>query len=96
MDQDLLGQSNEIIALYKLHVPQYVTALGGAMDSGDPQDIAFHAHKLCSAMKSVGKMEIASMLERMQHQDVTIGECHDLFSKVESRINESLVKLAEG
>lgn len=95
MDQELADQSSEIIELYKRHVPDYLVALGGAICAGDPEAISFQAHRLCSAMKSVGKMEIASLLECMQRPGVEPGDCETLFSQVEGRVNESLAKLAE-
>ena len=93
MDQELSGQSNEIIELYKRHVPDYVLTLSSALNAGDMEGIAFHAHKLCSAMKAVGKMKIAALLEEMQQPDIALSHCRSLFTQVEGGINESLAKL---
>ena len=95
MDQDLSDQSDEIIELYKRHVPDYLKALSSAVWTGDLEAISFQAHKLCSAMKSVGKMDVAEILEKMQQPDMVISECEHLFSQVESRVNESLASLAD-
>ena len=95
MDEELADQSHEIIELYKRHVPDYLVALGSAVGAGDLEAISFQAHKLCSAMKAVGKMDIASLLENMQRPDIATSDCESLFAQVEGRIKESLAKLAE-
>ncbi len=95
MDHELSDQSKEIIQLYKRHVPDYVLALRSAINAEDMEEISFHAHKLCSAMKSVGKMEIAALLEELQRPDIALGHCRSLFNIVEDSINESLAKLKD-
>ena len=89
------GQHADIIALYKKHVPVYLGDLQGAVKEENQEQIIHHSHKMCSAMKTIGFVEAAEILERIEREKPVRQELQIMVDKLAQLVNDSMKRLAE-
>jgi len=87
--------SDEIIALYRQHVPDYLSELMTAVDENDQEKVMFQCHKMCSAMRTMGFDNIAEILEEIQRDKPEGGALKELTSRVETLVNHTLLLLGK-
>ncbi|MGI9317334.1 MAG: Hpt domain-containing protein [bacterium] len=85
--------SDEIIALYQQHVPDYLSELLDAVEQDDQEKVMFQCHKMCSAMRTMGFDNIAEILEEIQRIKPQGEELKELSSRVETLVNHTLLLL---
>ncbi len=87
--------SEEIVALYKQHVPLYLSELRTAIENDDHPSVQFHCHKMSSAMKTMGFDNIADLLETIQRDKPQGEELLKIGNKVEKLVEHTLVLLSK-
>ncbi|MGI9317029.1 MAG: Hpt domain-containing protein [bacterium] len=87
------GHSDEMVTLYKEHVPSYMSDLMSAVKEDNRQQIFYGTHKMCSAMKTIGYMKVASLLERIETERPVGSTLFDLVGEIEQLVSDSLVIL---
>ena len=87
--------SEEIVALYKQHVPLYLSELHAAIANDDHPSVQFHCHKMSSAMKTMGFDNIADLLEMIQREKPQGEELVKIGTKVEKLVEHTLVLLSK-
>lgn len=85
--------SDEIIALYRQHVPDYLSELLAAVDESNEEKVMFQCHKMCSAMRTMGFDNIAEILEEIQRDKPEGDALKELTSRVETLVNHTLLLL---
>ena len=85
--------SDEIIALYRQHVPDYLTELLTAVDESNEEKVMFQCHKMCSAMRTMGFDNIAEILEEIQRDKPEGDALKELTTRVETLVNHTLLLL---
>lgn len=85
--------SDEIIALYRQHVPDYLSELLAAVDESNEEKVMFQCHKMCSAMRTMGFDNIAEILEEIQRDKPEGDALKELTSRVETMVNHTLLLL---
>lgn len=92
-DTNLPQPSDEIIALYRQHVPDYLSELLSAVENDDQEKVSFQCHKMCSAMRTMGFDNIADILEEIQRRKPQGEQLKELSSRVETLVNHTLLLL---
>ncbi len=92
---DLPEPSEEMIALYREHMPAYLAALNSALEENDEEAVRFQCHKMASAVKIMGFDNIAEILESIQRQQSTGNELRDQCQRVEKLVGHTLALLSK-
>ena len=87
------GHSDEMVTLYKEHVPGYLSNLISAVNEDDRQQIFYGTHRMCSAMKTIGFLRVASLLERIEREKPVGSALSDLVEEIEQLVDDSLALL---
>lgn len=87
------GHSDEMVTLYREHVPSYLSDLISAVNEDDRQQIFYGTHKMCSAMKTIGFLKVASLLERIEREKPVGSALSDLIGEIEQLVDDSLTLL---
>jgi len=87
--------SKEMVALYQEHVPQYLAEFQTAIGDDDQKSVLFHAHKMSSAMKTMGFTNISDLLDEIQRNKPEGPELHEIGNKIEKLVGHTLVLLAK-
>jgi len=87
--------SEEMVALYQEHVPVYLSDLRAAIGSDDEKLVQFHAHKMSSAMKTMGFMNISDLLDEIQKNKLEGKELSEVAQKIEKLVEHTLVLMAK-
>jgi len=87
------GHSDEMVTLYKEHVPSYLSDLISAVKEDDRQQIFYGTHKMCSAMKTIGFLKVAGLLERIEREKPVGSSLFDLIGEIEQLVDDSLTLL---
>jgi hypothetical protein len=85
--------SEEIISLYKQHIPVYMSDLLSAVEDENQEQITYRSHKMCSAMKTVGYKKASTLLEKIERDQPKGAVLTGLVGEVEKLVNDSLVIL---
>ncbi len=87
--------SKEMIALYQEHVPIYASELRAAIVTDDQKAVLFHAHKMSSAMKTMGFMNIADLLDEIQKNQLQGEELREVGKKIDKLVDHTLVLMSK-
>lgn len=87
------GHSEEMVTLYREHVPCYLSDLISAVNEDDRQQLFYGTHKMCSAMKTIGFLRVASLLERIEREKPVGSVLSDLIDEIEQLVDDSLTLL---
>jgi len=85
--------SEGIVELYKQHIPDYLEDFMAAVAKQDEQDVLFHCHKMCSAVKTMGFENIAELLEAIQRERPSGDNLVEVSARVKKLIQHTLVLL---
>jgi len=88
--------SEEIISLYKEHIPEYMSDLLSAVEEQNLEHVIYRSHKMCSAMKTVGYKKAATLLERIEREKPDGMMLAGMVGEVEKLVKDSLVILEQG
>ncbi len=91
--EDFDEPSDEIIALYCKHIPEYLSDLQTAVRENDEESVSFQCHKMLSAVKSMGFDNIARMLVTIQNEKPEGERLIELCDQVEKLIQHTLLLL---
>ena len=87
------GHSDEMVSLYKEYVPNYMSDLISAVREDDRKQIFYGTHKMCSAMKTIGFVKVASLLERIEREKPVGTALAELIGEIEELVSDSLALL---
>lgn len=85
--------SAEICSLYQEHVPGYLSSLREAAEAQDDELVSYRSHKMCSAMKTVGFSEPASLLEQIERTSPDHNSLMSMIDRIENLVNRSIIVL---
>ena len=87
------NHSEEMVSLYKEHVPSYMSDLISAVKHDDRKQIFYGTHKMCSAMKTIGFLKVAHLLERIEREKPVGTTLVELIGEIEELVSDSLALL---
>ena len=90
---DSLEPSEELVALYREHMPAYLADMKLAVSSGDLEGVRFQCHKMSSAVKIMGFENIGQLLETIQRERPEGEELEGMCQQVEKLVRHTLMLL---
>ena len=84
------NHSDEVIELYKQHVPQYLSDLKEAALCNDLALLSHQSHKMGSAMKTIGYTKIADLLHRIEKNEFKDRGLEEVIGEIEALTTESI------
>ena len=94
-DTDSHEPSEELVALYREHMPSYLEDMKSALAQGDHEAIRFQCHKMTSAVKIMGFDNISLLLETIQRDKPEGEELNGLCERVEKLVHHTLMLLGK-
>jgi hypothetical protein len=82
--------SEELIELYRQHIPGYITDLEKAVSDRDKVKMRDVAHNIASAMGSIDDMESGDLFRRIEKEDLSFGEVADLLKQASAIARNTL------
>ena len=84
------AQSEEILKLYREHVPRYLQTLESAITDMDREKVCYQSHKLNSAMKTIGFSALAERLQYIERAKPDLDQASQLVKEVRTFIDMTL------
>ena len=85
--------SEEMVALYQQHMPQYIDQMMSAMEANDSEAVYFQCHKMTSAVKIMGFDNIGQLLEDVQKEKPVGDDLRARCANIEKLVKHTLALL---